>query len=116
MTPEQYAALEPGIVIERYSNRSKRVVVSTPRRTRGGGWTSLGLVKVGHSWTDPNPTAHYDRGLILAEYAVTDRRAPVPELARLWQITNGREREAALAAYYEQRRELDRIVAREVAA
>lgn len=75
MTYKQYSRLLPGDAIRDKKTKQIRVVVSRPGDTqRSKGRGPIGLVKVGHSWTDPNPTAWYDAWVIVSRFAVTGRQ------------------------------------------
>jgi hypothetical protein len=82
MTRDQLLALQPGDVIRRLgARRTLRVVLAGPGRTRGGAMGPVGLVKVGYSWTNPNPSAWYDAHVVLHGYAVTGARGMSREYA-----------------------------------
>lgn len=76
MTYEEYSLLEPGEIIRRRDGkRTLRIVVSRPGNTkRSRRCGPVGLVKVGRSWTDPNPCAWYDAWVIVQGYERTGRR------------------------------------------
>lgn len=70
MTPREYMRLRAGdIIISRNSKRTMRLVISDAG-------TCIGLAKVGHSWTDPNPGAWYSAWETQNQFETTDQRAP----------------------------------------
>lgn len=83
MTRVQLLRLRPGDIIRCRRTRALRTVVTS---FAGKKLTPVGLVKVGHSWTDPRPTAWYDAHVILHGYVVTGRRtsAKKARAARDW--------------------------------
>ena len=69
MTPREYMRLRAGdIIISRNSKRTMRLVISDAG-------TCIGLAKVGHSWTDPNPGAWYSAWETQNQFETTDQRA-----------------------------------------
>ena len=73
MTREHLLALRPGDVIKNKASGTLRVVANRPRRPSGR-VIGIALVKVGSSWTDPNPCAWYDAWEIERSFEVTGRR------------------------------------------
>ena len=74
VTRTELEAVEPGMCIRRRrGNRRIRVVLAVGH-SRYGGLSVVGLVKIGRSWTDPNPSAWIDAAVVLRDYAVTGRR------------------------------------------
>lgn len=95
MTLAQLLALRPGDVVRRRGPRGRlRVVLSQPsmhtRETPG----PVCLLKVGRSWTDPNPGAWYDGRAIMEQYLTTNRRAMSAKRAlALKAYTHDRQKE-----------------------
>lgn len=71
MTRKQLASLRAGDVIRHKRTRTLRVLAAPG--TSAHGRLSCALVKVGTSWTDPNPLAWYDPWEICRNYDVTNR-------------------------------------------
>jgi hypothetical protein len=80
MTRAEYLSLKPGQAIrQRRGARRVRIVLVPPVTHRANGRPVLygiGLLKIGHSWTDPNPVASYDAVQIMPHYEIAGRGMP----------------------------------------
>ncbi len=70
MTREQLAKLKAGAVIKHKRTKTLRVLAAPAKSPHGR--LCCALIKVGSSWTDPNPLAWYDPWEICRSYDVTD--------------------------------------------
>ena len=85
MTYEQLLLIRPGDIIRTIKTRKPRLVLSDPgRTTKHGVCIGLTLMKIGRSWTDPNPTASYDSWAVRQLFEPTGRRGCSEALALEW--------------------------------
>lgn len=84
MTLHELILLRPGEFVRTIKTRTLRLVLSEAMPTRYGGWTGISLMKIGHSWTDPNPIASYDAWAAQQLFEVTERHGCSEQLAREW--------------------------------
>jgi len=89
MTSDEVESLIPGSIIRsRHGRREPRLVIAVGRAPRTGRTRIIGLVKIGHSWTDPRPTAWYDHWEVCRSFDFTGRIGCTPKRAlaiRNWE-------------------------------
>ena len=75
MTPRQYADLRPGDLLrDKRDKRKLRLVMTTPGYVKWGTQSGpIGIRKIGHSWTDPNPAAYYDAWFIRKFFSLVQK-------------------------------------------
>jgi hypothetical protein len=66
MTSDQFAKVKVGSVLRSKKTKRVRLVVFVSLSGK-----QLALAKIGRSWTDPNPTAWYDKFVVMRDFAVT---------------------------------------------